>query len=595
MRSILLTCFILNSVFAFSGNAKIEADKLSGCSPLQVNFSSNSDVNHWDFGNGAKGDRKAASVAFVNPGTYQVKLQSTINGVAEESTVSVTVFPSPQADFTASKVKACADDVITFTNKSTSPSAIVNYVWGFGDGKTSNGASVATAAHLYKNSGQYDVSLLVTDANGCMGSKTAYSMIESSPKPVADFKPSMVSSCSESQQISFSNMSTGGNKLDYSWSFGDKNVSTEMNPSHLFAQGKYDVVLSVKDENGCAATAFQKVSVTKLKTDFITEKEQACTGEKLKFVNTSNYKGTKWAWEFGDGTTSAESNPEKIFTKVGNYTVKLTVTDGECSQTVSRDAYVSVRNGINTSFTSDVSSSCNQPVSVKLKNNTPNSAVVLWNFGDGTVSTKPDAEKVYAAAGNYKVSLEVTDSTGCTAKKESEKVIHALKPMARFMADTFACAGYQVKFTNFTPNAASYLWAFGDGQTSTEKNPMHVYKQNGRYSISLTAYGDGCDSTVIMKDYVHVDTLKVDFEMTASAQTLVPPFIYNFKNKTNAANVKYMWDFGDGYTEASANPVHIYNTPGNFNVRLIAFSKNGCTNSKAVSNNIQMGTSLLGE
>jgi PKD repeat protein len=98
-----------------------------------------------------------------------------------------------------------------------------------------------------------------------------------------------------------------------------------------------------------------------------------------------------------------------------------------------------------------------------------------------------------------------------------------------------------------------------------------------------------------MKDYVHVDTLKVDFEMTASAQTLVPPFIYNFKNKTNAANVKYMWDFGDGYTEASANPVHIYNTPGNFNVRLIAFSKNGCTNSKSVSNNIQMGTSLLGE
>ena len=71
--------------------------------------------------------------------------------------------------------------------------------------------------------------------------------------------------------------------------------------------------------------------------------------------------------------------------------------------------------------------------------------------------------------------------------------------------------------------------------------------------------------------------------------------IFSFKNKTNgAANLKYMWDFGDGYTEASANPVHIYNTPGNFNVRIIAYNKNGCTNSKTLENNIQMGTSMSG-
>ncbi len=53
-----------------------------------------------------------------------------------------------------------------------------------------------------------------------------------------------------------------------------------------------------------------------------------------------------------------------------------------------------------------------------------------------------------------------------------------------------------------------------------------------------------------------------------------------------------MWDFGDGYTEASANPVHIYNTPGNFNVRLIAYAKNGCSNSMVMENSIQMGTSM---
>lgn len=596
MKSLLCISLLLFSQFGFASTAvKIEADKISGCSPLQINFNTAAETAgatySWDFGNGYKSDRKTPSVVFLEPGTYKVTLL--VNN--ETTTTDITVFASPKAEFTTDKTKACAGDAVNFISQSIGTSPIVNYIWGFGDGKTINGDKIANTSHTYKNAGQFDVSLMVTDANGCMSNKTAYSMIEASAKPVAEFKPSVVSSCSESQQIAFSNQSIGDNKLTYSWSFGDTKTSSEINPSHLFAQGKYEVALEVKDQNGCADVATQKVSVTKLKADFIAEKDQACTGEVLRFVNTSKFKGSKWAWEFGDGTTSAECNPEKAFVKPGNYSVKFTVTEGECSETTTRTAYVTVRKGINTSFTSDISSSCNEPVSVKLKNNTPNTAVVLWNFGDGTVSTKNEAEKVYASAGNYKVSLEVTDSTGCTVKKESEKVIHALKPKVGFKADTFACAGYQIKFTNFTPNAASYLWSFGDGETSTQKNPFHIYKNNGRYTVSLTAYGDGCDSTMILKDYVHVDNLNVDFEMTASSQTLVPPFLFSFKNKTNgAANLKYMWDFGDGYTEASANPVHIYNTPGNFNVRLIAYNKNGCTNSKTLENNIQMGTSMGG-
>ncbi len=600
MKSFLTFSFIFSSLFSFCGTAKIEADKLSGCSPLQVIFSGNSEakdaVYNWDFGNGSKSERKSSSVVFIEPGVYKVKLLVKNNSTVEESTVDISVFATPQPDFTADKTKACADDVISFGTKTSSSNNIVNYVWGFGDDKTITGPNAFSTNHVYKNAGQFDVSLLVTDSHGCMGSKIAYSMVESSPKPVAAFKPSVASSCSETQQISFSNQSTGGNKLDYTWSFGDKKTSAEMNPSHSFSQGKYDVALSVKDENGCLSTVVQKVSITKLKVDFIAEKDMACTGEKLKFVNTSNYKGNKWAWDFGDGTTSAENNPEKAFLKAGNYSVKLTITDGECTQTVSKNAYVNVRNGINTSFTSDISNSCNQPVSVKLKNNTPNSAVVLWNFGDGTVSTKSETEKVYAQAGTYNVSLEVTDSSGCTVKKEADKAIHALKPMVRFIADTFACAGYQIKFTNFTPNAASYLWSFGDGETSTQKNPFHIYKKDGHYDISLTAFGDGCDSTITMKEYVNVSPLKVDFEI-ASVQSFVPPFLCTFVNKTNNPSLKYMWDFGDGNTEkaSASTAAHIYNTPGNFNIRLIGYSKSGCTNSKTIPYNFQVGTSSIGE
>ncbi|HLP18755.1 MAG TPA: PKD domain-containing protein, partial [Chitinophagales bacterium] len=425
MRSFFTTCLLLSVGFVFAAGdkpAQISADKISGCSPLQVNFQSSLPAQSsysWDLGNGTTSTAQQPSVVYVKPGVYTVKLL--LDNSSEPVTTTITVNGIPQVDFATDKTKACVGDGVNFTAQPAAGTSIVNYVWGFGDGKTVSGANMAQTVHAFKGDGKYDISLLVTDANGCMATRTAYSKIEAVAKPVADFKPSVSSSCNETEQISFTNMSTGGYKLDYAWDFGDKTASADMNPSHLFTQGKFDVTLTVKDENGCSNTVSKKVSVTKLKADFISEKDQACTGEKLKFVNASNYKGTKWLWSFSDGSTSVEANPLKAFAQPGSYSVKFTVTDGECTETSAKEAYIHVRPGIKTEFTSDVSSSCNEPVSVKLKNNTPNSAVVLWNFGDGTVSTKNETEKVYAAAGNYKVSLEVTDSSGCTIKKENEK------------------------------------------------------------------------------------------------------------------------------------------------------------------------------
>src|ERR1043165_3208173 len=307
-----LSFFSLSNIHAQS--LQLSADKTKGCSPLQVSFTCNGETGanyQWDFGNGSKSTQKNPSLAFFQPGVYKVNLSVTANGKTETASTNVTVFASPVAEFETAKHKACVSEPVNFTSKSTGASPIVNYVWGFGDGKTVSGSSMTVASHFFKEAGTSDVSLMVTDANGCMGTKTAYSVLEVTPKPVVDFKPSVTSSCNSTQQIAFENQSTGGN-LQLSWAFGDKGTSTEVNPSHLFTQGKYDVTLTAKDENGCSNSMTKKVAVTKLTADFITEKEQACTGEDLKFVNTSNFKGSKWAWEFSDGTTSTECNPVKV-------------------------------------------------------------------------------------------------------------------------------------------------------------------------------------------------------------------------------------------------------------------------------------------
>lgn len=573
---------------------RMEADKTSGCQPLVVNFLSVTEMPdatwNWDFSNGYTSNQKTPTVVFMEPGTYEVKLTVKNGTQTETLNTTITVFAAPKADFVMDKPKACSNEIVNFHNNSKPGDApITSYVWGFGDGKT---ATIENTAHLYKEPGNYTATLVITDENGCSSNKTTIPSIEIKPAPRAAFEPSPASSCAETQQVFFSNKSTG-NIQSSNWSFGDGTYSASGNPTHQFAQGKRDVMLAVKDANECADTVTKRVSVGKLQADFVSSKESSCAGEEVKFLNTSSTKGTSWLWDFGDGTVSTESNPVKVYTQKGTYTVKMTINDGICSATETKLAFINVNHGSPVSFMSDINSSCSLPTAVNFKNTTPNGMLYLWDFGDGTVSAEENPSKIYGKAGNYTVSLTVTDVNGCTVKEKSEAFIRTSKPAPHFVADTFGCPGYPMRFMNYTANASGYLWNFGDGQTSTEKSPKHIYNTRGQYNISLTAYGSGgCDSTLVLNKHVTIDTINVDFAINSTPAN-VPPFLSTFVNKTNKACLKYIWDFGDGTTETADNPVHIYDVPGTFNVRLVASTKNGCTNAKVITHSFQMGGAEL--
>lgn len=597
MKTTLSSVLILFSSWimaAGSSTLQLRSDKTSGCSPLEVHFSATSEIKDgnwkWCFSNGATSTEKNPSIVFLEAGNYEAVLTVTNAIQSESSSVKITALGTPSADFKIEKTSACVNEPVQFTNESSpSVSPIVSYVWGFGDGKT---ALEANAQHRYKTNGNYNITLIATDANGCSSSKTTLASLEVKPKPMADFTPSTQSSCKETEQISFTNHSVGNN-LNYVWSFKDGKITTDANPTQIFNQGIHAVALAVKDANGCADTLVKKITVANLKVNFSSSKESTCAGENVKFINTSNYRGSNCSWDFGDGTSSTQRNPNKIYSKPGDYTVKFTVKEGECTETSSKLAYIHVTPGNPVSFKSSTSQASCEPVKkVTFENTTPKSALALWEFGDGTVSTEPRAEKVFDKTGNFSVGLTVTDSSGCTISKKQENLIQTDKPMARFAVDTLGCIGSAMRFTNMTPNASSYLWSFGDGETATTKSPYHTYKKNGYYTVSLTAFNnENCDSTVTLKNYVHVDNLKIDFDVVTTPSQ-VPPFVCTFKNKSVQPNMKFVWDFGDGTSEASANPVHMYDAPGNFDVRLVGYNKTGCTNSKVIRQSLEMGTSM---
>lgn len=143
------------------------------------------------------------------------------------------------------------------------------------------------------------------------------------------------------------------------------------------------------------------------------------------------------------------------------------------------------------------------------------------------------------------------------------------RPIAQFETPQTAYkAQSEITFSNKSTDAESYLWDFGDGNTSTDKEPKHTYNKEGTYTVTLTAK-DTKNKESITTQTVKVErpALSADFDFTKSAD--VAPAIVTFKNLSTGAD-KYVWDFGDYTQSEEKNPSHKYRFSGNYTVKLYA-------------------------
>lgn len=137
--------------------------------------------------------------------------------------------------------------------------------------------------------------------------------------------------------------------------------------------------------------------------------------------------------------------------------------------------------------------------------------------------------------------------------------------------DTLKCGSDSVHFFNLSVDADIFLWQFGDGDTSTAKNPVHLYQQPGTYTVTLTATDTiaGIDSTIILTDYIHIaQAAQASFNFTQVGLNIT--FI---NTSTNA--ISYRWEFGDGDISYLENTVHTYPQNGNYTAILIAYDSCG--------------------
>jgi len=138
-------------------------------------------------------------------------------------------------------------------------------------------------------------------------------------------------------------------------------------------------------------------------------------------------------------------------------------------------------------------------------------------------------------------------------------------------------APFEVQFyldVHYQPDEISYHWDFGDGTTSTEKEPVHVYNETGKYTVKLQIvnYKTVYEKSLIID--VSQDPMPIvadfDYESTHYNRYYAPCEI-KFYNKSQYAD-KFFWNFGDGTGSEEANPTHIYQTDSTYNIYLHAIS-----------------------
>jgi gliding motility-associated-like protein len=563
----------------------------SGCSPLVINFQDLSTGNpfswNWDFGNGQLSTVKNPVVNYSAPGTYTVRLVvRNSTGIDEEiKTNYITVAPAPSANFSANITTACAPSTIQFTDLSTIPpgaGTLTNWLWDFGDGVTS---TLQNPSHIYAIVGFYTVSLRITSTTGCQSFTSAGRYIRIVSGIAADFSFTQPATCRAPFIINFQDLSSGPGTLTYVWDFGNGSpISTLQNPTATYAAaGTYSVRLDVQSNLGCSGSIIKDVVITGKTTNFNIP-SSICIGQTVTFQNNSSPAPVSSFWDFGDGTTSSQINPNKTFLSGGIFPVKLINNYGNCSDSITQNVTVIIQPTVN--FTLNDSTACKAPFTVQFTDVSPASSTWLWNFGDGGTSNLQNPLHTYTSSGVFDVSLTITLPGGCTntIKKSQLIKISSATVSVRNVPD-----GGCIPFT-YSPipqiqsvdSIVSYAWDLGEpGATYTTQFPNHTYNASGNYTISLTVTTQtGCTSTVTIPNGVRTGTRPtVNFSFAPNNTCASTPVQFTDLSITSpGALVQWYWDFGDSLNSTIQNPQHIYEDTGTLRVKLIV-SNNGCLDS----------------
>lgn len=487
---------------------------------------------------------------------------------------------TPNAAFSATPLTVCLGSPVTFTNQSTSALPISSYNWDFGDGSS---ATNANTSHIYPTVGLYTVTLVVVNSSGVADAEVKTDYIRVVENPTATFTTSG-NGCTVPFGVTFTNTSTTGTGINYSWNFGNGQTSTQQNPPmvNYTTAGTYNVTLTVTNSGGCVSTLTKSIVVSNYATEFQSQ-SSACVGEPVQFTDLSTVGANAWSWNFGTGT-STQQNPSVTYNAPGTYNVSLSSQNTISGCSGSAIHQITILPKPAPSFTATPSSGC-APLSVSFTNTSGAGIGFQWDFGNGnTFNGQNPPNQIYTNNGSYNVSMVMTGTNGCSATVTQNGIINLSNPVANFSANVLnGCDPLAVQFTDasISPNSTSnpiisWQWNFGNGNTFSGQNPPVQIFTVGVYDIRLIiTTQSGCRDTTVLQQYIKVGKIdNMNFlvdPLVECAKTDIDFINTSLISAPHASNeVTYYWDFGDGNNSTDENPTHAYELDsGYFDVSLI--------------------------
>ena len=348
----------------------------------------------------------------------------------------------------------------------------------------------------------------------------------------------------------------------WQWNFGDGMTGTGQNVSHHYAMpGDYQVCLTTT--GNCGPSLYcQLVSVNCLAPvpGFVFEAD----GLDISFHDLSFGNPETWEWDFGDGTMSTEQAPIHGFNTPGNYFVCLTVANGCGNATVCQFVVASCGNvttafdyqpdGLNVQFEDYSSSGTTQ---------------WMWDFGDGMTSGLQNPMHEFPATGTYEVCLSISGVCGqgqyCTTVDVS-----CAPPNSFFF---FTPSELSVQFNDDSANMPeSWQWSFGDGASSTEQSPNHIYALPGTYEACLTASSRcGVGDTICRQVVVSCTPPQAGFSFTNNELTAT------FTDISSNQPTSWLWIVEGQDSTTGPSLQYTFPAPGDYEVCLQAGSICGMT------------------